>query len=179
MEQQQSILTADISAMVFLKRSSGLKAFPCLTASEHLLSLCLGGKDAHVTRALGHCHQIINRSPLAGCHARPPTPFSGREGTSHQPHWVCLLWFFPMSYGYIFKNALHKAPQSLRKKSELQTSLKLVSHVLFLFTRSFQELHDHLSLLRLSLQSTKQETILVKHKTGFFSAPTMNSDEKF
>lgn len=56
-EQQQSVLTTDISAMVFLKCSRSLKAFPCLKASEHLLSSCLGGKEAHATRAQWHSRQ--------------------------------------------------------------------------------------------------------------------------
>lgn len=158
--------------MVFLKRSSSLKAFPCLNASEHLLSLCLGGKEARVPRALRHCRRTVNRSPWAGCHAHPPAPFSGREGTSCQHHWVCFLQFFPMSYGYIVTDALHKAPQSLRKKSELQTPLKLASHMLFSLT-SFHELCDRLSLLRFSPESMKQETILVKCKTSFFQHPAL------
>lgn len=80
--------------------------------------------------------------------------------------------FFPMSYGYIVTDALHKAPQSLRKKSELQTPLKLASHMLFSLT-SFHELCDRLSLLRFSPESMKQETILVKCKTSFFQHPAL------
>lgn len=115
--------------------------------------------------------QPINQCPPTGFHACPPTLASARGGTSPQPHCVCLLCCFPISYRCFFTTTLHTQPQNLRN---VHCKHPWRAHIpCALLDHKFSG--DACAFFSFS---TDFSTILIKCKTFFFSIqPDTNSNE--